>query len=83
MLSPPPGWEGAPGAALGAAQPRGNSKLISSGEAAGAVKYHIVGLDLGDMIHITKTKITVEEEGILGANVDQDAIEYAVGQLQR
>ncbi len=77
-------WEGQPGTELGAKLPEGFSELIYSGKAkSDGARYHVVCLELGNVIHISKTKIErVEETRVLAAK-DVDAMEYCVMQLQR
>jgi hypothetical protein len=77
-------WEGQPGTQLGAKLAEGFSELVYSGKArADGARYHVVCLELGNVMHISKTKIErVEDTRVLAAK-DVDAMEYCVMQLQR
>jgi hypothetical protein len=77
-------WEGAPGTGLGAKLSEGFSELLWSGKTRGdGARYHVVCLELGSVMHISKTKFDrVEESRVLNTR-DPDAIEYCVTQLQR
>ena len=57
----------------------GGSQLVASGSAPGGKGWHVVMLDFGELIHVTKSKISVDEGGILAGL--ETSIEAAVSHL--